>query len=278
MDYLLRDDAPFSEGDWNKIDQLVVKVASQQLVGRRIISLFGPLGAGVQSINLDTVNYSGSGEMDLFGDSEACEIVAHSRRYAAIPMIYKDLIISWRDVETSRQLGLPLDLSPVAAAAAACAKKEDYLIFNGSEEFSYPGLLTVEGREVIKKQDWSQGENPFNDVAKGIEALIAKGVYGPYALVASPKLYVQLQRIQDGTGVLELSRVKELVDGKIYQSPAIPENKAVLVAIGPHNMDLVVGQDMATGYIGPEQLNHKMRILETIALRIKRPEAVVTFE
>lgn len=277
MDYLLRDDSPFSEKDWDKIDELVVKVASQQLVGRRVLQLFGPLGAGVQSISLDTVNYS-EGEMDLFGDGEACEIVSQTRKYAAIPMIYKDLVISWRDVETSRQLGLPLDLAPLAAAAAACAKKEDYLIFNGSEEFNYPGLLTVEGRGVIKKQDWSQGENPFNDIAKAIEQFISKGVYGPYALVTSPKLYVQMQRIQEGTGILELSRVKELVDGKIYQSPAIPENRAVLVAIGPHNMDLVLGQDMVTGYIGPEQLNHKMRILETVILRIKRPEAVVTFE
>lgn len=278
MEYLLRDDSPFSEKDWEKIDELVVKVASQQLVGRRVLSLFGPLGAGVQSINLDIVNNNQAGEIDLFGDSEACEIVSQSRKYAAIPMIYKDLIISWRDVETTKQLGLPLDLSPLAAAAAACAKKEDYFIFNGSEEFNYPGLLNVQGREVIKKQDWSQGENPFNDVAKGIEQFISKGVYGPYALVTSPKLYVQMQRIQEGTGVLEISRVKELVDGRIFQSPALPENKAVLVAIGPHNMDLVIGQDMITGYIGPEQLNHKMRILETVILRIKRPEAVVTFE
>lgn len=278
MEYLLRDDSPFSENDWRRIDELVVRVASQQLIGRRVLALFGPLGAGVQSINLDIVSYGKEGEMDLFGDCEACEIVSQSRKYAAIPMLYKDLIISWRDVETNKQLGLPLDLSPVAAAAAACAKKEDYLIFNGSEEFNYPGLLNVSGREVVKKQDWSQGENPFNDVAKGIERLISNGVYGPYALVTSPKLYVQMQRIQEGTGVLEISRVKELLEGRVYQSPVLPEDKAVLVAIGSHNMDLVIGQDMITGYIGPEQLNHKMRILETAILRIKRPQAVVAFE
>ncbi|WP_026476109.1 family 1 encapsulin nanocompartment shell protein [Alkaliphilus transvaalensis] len=278
MEYLLRDDSPFSEEQWGKIDELVVKVATQQLVGRRILPVYGPLGAGIQSINLDTVSYKEEGEMDLFGDSDTCEISADKRRFVAIPMIYKDLSISWRDVETSKRLRTPLDLSTVAAAAAACSKKEDYLIFNGSNKFGYPGLLTVEGRQVVDKSDWREDENPFNDVAKGIEKLIEEGVYGPYGLVTSPDLYVQMQRLQESTGLLEFTRVKELVDGNVFQSPVLPENTAVLVAIGPQNMDLVIGQDMITGYIGPEQLNHKMRVLETLVLRIKRPEAIVTFE
>lgn len=278
MDYLLRDDAPFSKDEWEKIDEQVVKVASQQLIGRKILHLYGPLGAGVQTIHLDTLNFEEKGEIDLFGDSEVCEIAAEKRRFVAIPMIYKDLSISWRDVETSKQMGLPLDLAPVAAAAAACAKKEDSLIFNGSPEFDAPGLLNIQGRQVVEKQDWSKGDNPFNDIAKGIEKLIEKGIYGPYALVTSADLYTQMQRLQEGTGVLEISRVKELIDGKVYVSPVIPQNKALLVAIAPHNMDLVIGQDMVTAYVGPEQLNHKMRVLETVLLRIKRPASIVTFE
>lgn len=278
MDYLLRDDAPFSQEEWDKIDEQVVKIASQQLIARRVLQLYGPLGAGVQSINVDTLNFEEKGETDLFGDSEASEIAVEKRKIVAIPMIYKDLSIPWRDVETSNQMGLPLDLTPVAAAAAACARQEDSLIFNGSAAFDLPGLLNVEGRQVIEKQDWSKGENPFNDVAKGIEKLLAKGIYGPYALVTSTDLFTQMQRLQEGTGVLEISRVKELIDGKVYTSPVIPQNKALLIATAPQNMDLVIGQDMVTGYIGPELLNHKMRVLETLLLRVKRPAAVVTFE
>ncbi|MCC5910901.1 MAG: bacteriocin family protein [Clostridiaceae bacterium] len=278
MDYLFRDDAPFKEQQWEQIDSLVIKVASEQLVGRKILPIFGPLGAGVQSINLDTLSFEEKGEIDLFGDTETCEIAAQNRKFVAIPMIYKDLSLSWRDVETSNQMNLPLDFSPVAAAATACARKEDHLIFNGSEEFGYSGLLTTEGRQILKKQDWSDADHPFNDVAKAIEKLTNKGIYGPYALVTSPKLYAQMQRLQEGTGILEITRVKELIDGKVYTSPVVPTDKAVLVAIGQQNMDLVIGQDMVTAYIGPEQLNHKMRVMETLILRIKRPEAIVTFE
>ncbi|SCY02111.1 family 1 encapsulin nanocompartment shell protein [Alkaliphilus peptidifermentans] len=278
MEYLLRDDSPFSHEVWDEIDKMVVKVASEQLVGRRFLSIYGPLGSGVQSIAFDQINYQEKGEIDLFGDEESYEISPENRKFVALPMIYKDLIISWRDVEYSKQFHMPLDLSTIAAATAACSMKEDYLIFNGSKEFSSKGLLNAEDRQIIKKEDWKIGENPFKDVAKGLQQLIGKGVYGSCALITSPQLYVQMQRIQEGTGILELNRVKELIDGRVYQSPVITENKAVLVAMGPQNMDLVIGQDMVTGYIGPEQLNHKMRVMETLTFRIKRPEAIVTFE
>lgn len=43
-------------------------------------------------------------------------------------------------------------------------------------------------------------------------------------------------------------------------------------------MDIVIGQDLVTAYIGPEKLNHVFRMLETIILRIKRPESIVIFE
>ena len=42
-DYLMRDDAPFSEKEWAKLDELVVDVARKLLVGRRFIHLTGPL-------------------------------------------------------------------------------------------------------------------------------------------------------------------------------------------------------------------------------------------
>ena len=63
MDYLLRDDAFFSGEEWDKIDEQVLKVASEQLIGRRVLHLYGPLGAGVQSIHLDTLDFEENGEI-----------------------------------------------------------------------------------------------------------------------------------------------------------------------------------------------------------------------
>ena len=278
MEFLLREDAPFGPDLWDRIDKLVVRVAREQLVGRRFLSIYGPLGAGVQSINLDKLDFNEETGMDLLADGETAIVKAEKRIFAAIPVLYKDFLISWRDVETEKQTGLPVDLGPVAAAAYALSKKEDDMIFNGSPEFGYKGLLTVDGRQKVDKNNWLEGDNPFLDVASGVERLTSKGIYGPYALIASPDLYLQMQRLQQGTGLLLIERIRELVGGKVYQSPVIEKGKAVLVASASHYMDLALGQDIITGYIGPEKLNHTFRILETALFRVKRPEAVVTFE
>lgn len=278
MEFLLRDDAPFSPEQWGSIDEAVVRTARQILIGRRFLHIYGPLGAGVQSIAVDEHEEITSGNADFFGEEDTAPIKTKGRKFLEIPMVYKDLSIAWRDVENSKQYGLPLDISNVAGAAALCARKEDDFIFNGSEALGCEGLLTASGIERLQKGNWQEGENPFLDVAKGIELLVNKGFVGSFALTVSPDLYMQMQRIQGNTGLLELDRVGKLLGGNLYQSPVLGKNKAVLVCAEAQNMDLVVGQDMITGYMGPEKLNHTLRVLETVLLRIKRKEAIVVFE
>lgn len=278
MDFLLRDDAPFTAEQWDKIDETVVRTARQTLIGRRFIPIYGPLGAGVQSIAVDDYGQIDQGETDFFGEGESAEVRAQSRKFMQIPMVYKDLSFSWRDIENSKQFGLPLDLSPVAGAVAITSKKEDELIFFGNTALGYEGLLNISGAQRLEKGDWQKGENAFSDVAKGLELLVEKGFVGRLALTVSPDLYMKLQRIQAGTGLLELDRIKNLLDGRVYQTPVLGTDKAVLVCPEAQNMDLVIGQDLIAGYLGSEKLNHQLRILETIFLRIKRQESVVVFQ
>ena len=96
-------------------------------------------------------------------------------------------------------------------------------------------------------------------------------------MAASPDLYAQLQRLQVSTGLLESERIKTLVGGGLYMTPALGLNKAVLVCAEPQNMDLVIGQDLITGYMGSAKLNHEFRVFETALLRIKCKDAVVVF-
>ena len=44
-------------------------------------------------------------------------------------------------------------------------------------------------------------------------------------------------------------------------TPALGLNKAVLVCAEPQNMDLVIGQDLITGYMGSAKLNHEFRVI-----------------
>lgn len=272
MDYLARDDAPFSGEVWNQIDETVVQTARRILTGRRFIDIYGPLGAQTLSVPVDDLNRKSAVEDDGIMSKTG------GRAYKELPLIYSDATLYWRDMENSLKSGRPLDLTAVVEAAAKCAKKEDELLFFGSKSFGYDGLFTAKGATHLKRADWKTGENPFADVAKGIETLVEKGVWGRTALVMSPNLYTQLQRIQPGTGRMEIDRVSSLVDGHLYRTPVLGADKAVLVCSDAQYIDLAVGQDFAASYLELKDLNHVLRVVETAMPRIKRSDAIVVFD
>ena len=271
MSYLSRESSPLPEAFWGQIDAAVVNAARKVLVGRRFLHVFGPLGVGVQAIAVDDASAVQEVEEDGL-------ITTAGRKFAEIPTIFEDFTLLARDLEGAAKSGFPADLSKAAKAAEACALKEDKLIFFGHKERGYDGFLTVPGAKKITKKDWSAGENAFTDIVSGIAYLAENGFYGAYSLAVSPDLYMQMHRLQPGTGLLEIDRVAKLVGGHVYQARALGQGKAVLAASDERNMDLVIGQDIATAYLEQKELNHSFRVLETVLPRFKQEQAIVIFE
>jgi uncharacterized linocin/CFP29 family protein len=281
-DYLMRDDAPFSDEEWEKLDELVVGVARKLLVGRRFIQLTGPLGAGVQTVPVPAV---GSAEACLHdeegcaceaGECEVIQVTGH--KFLSLPLIHQDFRLAWRDIEASRQMGWPLELGPAAAASAACARAEDELIFHGHPEHGYEGLLNATGRHTVSLGNWDESGQAFANIVAATEALVADGFYEPFAVVLSPALYAKTQRIVEGTGRLEGKLIKDVAEGGLFRSPVLAEDQGLVIAQGAHNFDLVVAQDLITAYLGPENMDHTFRAMEILSLRIKRPGAICTLE
>lgn len=270
MDFLARDSAGLSPELWEKIDRIVVDTARKHLVCRRFLKLFGPLGAGMAGICIDKADKTESLQHGI--------AKMQGRQIAELPLLYEDFTIFWRDLEQMQQCHMPWDLSAVAAAARRSAIREDELILFGNEALGLAGLRHAQGSKKIAKSDWNQGENAFADVAKGIAYLMEKSFLGRYALVVSPDLYLAMQRLQTSAGMLEIDRVAKLVNGHVYQFGAFGANQAVLVCAEPDYMDLAVGLDLAAGYLELKDFNHVFRIMETVALRIKEPQAIVVFE
>ncbi|WP_196593496.1 family 1 encapsulin nanocompartment shell protein [Pectinatus sottacetonis] len=271
MDYLSRESAPFSEELWKQIDDTVVNTAKMVLHGRRFISVLGPLGIGVTNITIDNAD-------ELHEVAKNGLIMTLGRKFSEIPTLYSDFTLSAKDIQSAVHFGYPIDLSEAINAAENCALKEDRLIFFGDNTFNIDGLFSVDGANKIERSDWSTGENAFVNIAAAINLLVEKRIYGAYSLALSPDLFLQMQRLQQGTGLLEIDRVKKLLNKNIYITPALGKEKAVLVCADSRNMDLVIGQDLKTAYLEQTELNHKFRLLETLLLRIKRPQAIVRFE
>jgi uncharacterized linocin/CFP29 family protein len=278
MDILDRDSAPLTETEWSKIDEAVVNTARRMLVGRRVIEVLGPMGPGVYTIPYSIFSGTSSTGIDMVGEQEDFIVAPSSRATTSVPMLYKDFRIMWRDVEADRHMGLPLDVSTAAVAANYVAVQEDNLIFNGNKELGQVGLLNVQGRKTVKISNWDEPGSALADAVKAVSALSEAGHYGPYAMVVSPLLFGRMVRVYGNTGMLELDQVKALITGGVYYSNTISGNKAVVLATGGHNVNLAVGQDMTTSYMGAANMNHTFRVLETAALLVRRPDAICTVE
>lgn len=270
MDYLSREGAPISSEMWTQIDNAVVETARKHLVCRRFLSLFGPLGPGVSHISIDSKEKE---EAENGGFRYAT-----GRRLLALPQLYEDFTLYWRDLEESSQNKSPLDLSAAMTAAQKAAKREDNLILFGNQELGQEGLLNAKDSFQIKRGNWKEGEDAFHDIAHGIAYLSSHNLLGRYALILSPDVYLDLQRILPGINILESERIAKLVNGRVYATGAFGANKAVLVCAEPQYMDLAVGCDLSIGYLETKDFNHAFRILETVCLRIKEPSAIVRFE
>ena len=277
-EYLQRDQAPFGPAEWAAIDQAVVRAAQSVLIGRRFINLVGPFGPGVEALPNDVLSGGGGGRIDLLGAAEDEQLSIGSRQFLPLPLLYKDFWIHWRDLEASRLMGVPLDTGKVAAAAAATAQTEDRLIFDGELSLGLAGLRTVQGRQAVPMGDWDSMGSAFRDVVEGVRVLTDGGFTGPYALAVSPRLYADLNRIFDNTGVLELEQVEKLARRGVYPTAMLPEPGALLIDSGAQNMDLAVGLDMSTAYVESSNLNHHLRVLESLVLRIRRPASIVEFQ
>lgn len=270
-------DAPLTSQDFLQLDQIVIDTARRQLVGRRFIELYGPLGRGVQSIFNDIFIENYEAKMDFQGSFDT-DIESSKRVNYTIPLLYKDFVLYWRDLEQAKVLDIPVDFSVAANAARDVAILEDQMIFHGSKEFDIPGLMNVKGRLTHLIGNWYESGNAFQDIVEARNKLLEMKHNGPFALVLSPELYSLLHRVHKDTNVLEIEHVRELVTDGVFQSPVLKGKTGVIVNTGQNNLDLAVSEDFETAYLGDEGMNHPFRVYETVVLRIKRPSAICTLD
>lgn len=255
MEFLMRSDSKLSDAQWKEMDEKVVSAARSVLTGRKFLNLFGPLGVGLPAVE---VQEDGKSKLALFSE------------------LSTDFTLSWKSFETAERLNIPMSYTEAVSAAVSTALQEDQLIFFGDEGTGQPGLLSNPGK-MAELQDWDKEENAFAAISSGLQFMLENHVYGHKALVVSPDVFAMLQRIQPGTGLLESRRISALLEGEIYQSPVLPAKTVLLVASDEQNMDLAIGQDLVTAYLGTSGMDHDFRVLETVLLRLKNKNAVVAF-
>jgi len=271
MKYLGREEAPFGTKLWEMIDHTVVGAARSQLAGRKLLEIQGPLGFGVRTIGRLEVEL---GNTATFHDITA---TATSAPALPIPLIRAEFSLPVRDVAAAEEAGNPISLARVAIAAIAAARLEDQLIFSGNRGAGIEGLTTVPGAEKVEVGGWEELGKPISDLLAAATALDEAGFPGPYAAALAPRLYNQLFRIYEQSGLTQLEHARQILSGGIAKAPALAQG-GVVIAIGSHFAHLVVAQDMVAAFVGPRQTELDFVVVESVVPRIHVAQAICVLE
>ena len=285
--YLGREGAPIPAALWDKLDTTMIEAAKSQLVGRRLLHIEGPFGLGLKFVPLSDMIVSFVGDELLPEGSEEAEeapemymgmepeIVASS--VLPLAMLRHSFALGVRDLASAERDGLALDLSAVAEAAIACAQAEDQLVFHGSEDLGVSGLLDVEGSQPLKLGSWTKVGRAADDLIKAVTLLDDAGFHGPYSLALAPSRYNLLYRLYPQGNSTELGHLQSIITGGTFKAPVLREG-GVLLASGVQFASIVIGQDMAVGFVGPSDGELEFSMTESLALHVRQPGAVCVLE
>jgi uncharacterized linocin/CFP29 family protein len=254
--YLAREDAPFGSETWEVLDTTMVEAAKSQLVGRRLLHIEGPFGMGLKVVPLRDVK----AESGLIA-SEVLPVLLIQRTFA----------LGTRDLASYERDRMGLDTSAVTEAAIECARLEDDLVFNGAPQM--PGLLTVEGSNELKLSAWGEVGTAADDLIQAITKLDSAGYHGPYCLALAPQRHNLLFRRYPRGNVSEMEHVRTMATEGVFKAPIL-QSGGVLMASGRQYASIVLGQDLTIGFIGPAGEEIEFSMSESLALRIRQPQAI----
>ena len=266
--YLHRADAPFGNDVWAKLDETVVGVAKARLAGRRLLHVDGPHGLALQAF--------GSAERAA-NDAVSTQVVVQTARMIPVPSIESPFSLSAREIAAFESTHQLFDTSAAARAAAACADQEDALVFNGLPSLGLHGLLTAKGVQTCKRTAWKEIGSAVDNILQCVNALDRAGFHGPYALALAPALYNTLFRRYEQGNQTELEHLQQVVTDGIVKAAAVGTG-GVLVTAVKELAAIVLGQDLATAYVGPSGRDYAFTVSETAVLRLAEPASVCVLE
>lgn len=281
--------------EWRTLDEVVVGVAENRLVGfddLRRNGLVKPLGNAMGTTVLtwnemsDALTANISIDPVTRGKNDRPDF---STSHIPIPVIHADYQISERILQESRSRGNGLDVLDAERAARRVAEKLEDMLFGSTSSFTYGGgviytYLTHPNRnQVSLAQAWdASGKTPeeiLADVLALKQASINDNYFGPWMLYIPTAYDTVLDEDYKNTsaGMVQTIRQRILAIAGIQGISVVdrlPANNVLLVCMQRDVVDLIDGMPMQNvewdsegGFI------HNYKVMTIMVPRIKKDYA-----
>lgn len=222
--------------------------------------------------------------------------------------IYQEFPLTSTQVGKEAQIKTCKTLARMAAKALALA--EDTIIFQGNvgrlpgnvkadqRESTVQGLLGEANPQDANDNDENKvtvpikvlklpnpqtgavwGENVFSAVADGRSILTSKAQAPNYALFLPTKVYADTHVPPSPASLVTTAeRIKPLVEGGLYGTGTLPEDKGLLVALGGDPTSLYVGREATTEFVRKEGSKYFFRVVERVQFVARDPRAFVLLQ
>jgi len=276
------DTAQLTDEELLYIDSRVVEAVRPVLVGRKLFPVFTLPHAGFITVRGYKRTDMSQARISLYGQGKNKDRSIKTAFDITVPVIHKEFTINWRDLEASRNAGLPLDAQDAENAARQCAEEEDKLLLTGEytgwRALGIEGLATATGRNT-KASAGAWPANSLTDLSAAIGELEADGHTGPYAAVLRSSWAAKLRALVSNTAAKWIDVVKDLFAAGIYVSDNVYSSagattSALVVEPSQENFEMVIGRDLSTFTKQDEDMNLQCKVHEVVAPRIKRPTSI----
>ncbi len=264
MNILKRELAPISERAWEEIDDTARDVLKNYLSARKFVDVDGPRGADFASVSL--------GRLDIVKNEPMNGVNFGIHTVQPLVESRAEFELDIWELDNINRGAYDIDLDALEDAAKKIAAFEEKAIYTGFEHGKIKGMKNASPYDTIEFSD--DAKDIIEAVSNGITTFTKASVEGPYALIASDKLWRFISSQVKG---YPLKRILEhLMGSKIILNPACEE--AFLVSTRGGDLKLTIGQDLSIGYHSHTTEKVKLYFSESFTFQVIDPNVIINLK
>ena len=279
-----RDTGELTDEELRYVHQEIIGAAWPVLHAREIFAIEPLPSVGIRTVRKYSATDMGQAVISMEAEAVSLDRIQLASGDTKVPVLHKDFIINWRDVEAIRDFGGSLEMENGRNAARQVAEEENKLLLSG--DYTGWGALGVEGLATAtgRNTQASAGAWPANAVAD-INAALGKvetsgHTKGPYALISRVAWIRKLDAQISSTGLtwrkfLLSNNIVDLIigDDSLYTSGGLTTN-ALVCEVDKANFAFSLAQDITERPTKLPNGDLFVRVFEVGTPHIKRPTSI----